>query len=240
MRLLRERRGPRAHAQLIGGEVTLLDPEDHAEALAIMRAHGREPMSVSHGDVDYGYLERLRLGAGRPPQAAPGVICRPLWLADVRPPRQPPAGRRGVAQPLPGAVHGHVRAATPRAQGPVFPGRFSVAALVIGMAVHMTMAMLSGTLGAVAAFRLPGARSLVIAAGVLFTALLWAGDAVRDLAGHRRDGRRGLHAMVFAVAHLLFGMMAASWAALAIEDADPRRPRHALPRQSAGPRNWCS
>src|SRR5215831_7103053 len=48
--LLRERRGPRAHAQLIGGEVSLLPPDDHAAALAIMRAHGREPMSFTHGD----------------------------------------------------------------------------------------------------------------------------------------------------------------------------------------------
>jgi hypothetical protein len=64
MRLLRERRGPRAHAQLIGGEVTLLDPDDHAAALAIMRDHGREPMSMSHGDVDYEYLERLVAGPG--------------------------------------------------------------------------------------------------------------------------------------------------------------------------------
>jgi hypothetical protein len=64
MALLRQVRGPRAHAQLIGGEVTLLDPDDHAEALAIMRAHGREPMSMSHGDVDYGYLQRLVLGPG--------------------------------------------------------------------------------------------------------------------------------------------------------------------------------
>ena len=30
MRLLRRLRGPRAHAQLIGGEVTLLAPDDHA------------------------------------------------------------------------------------------------------------------------------------------------------------------------------------------------------------------
>jgi hypothetical protein len=30
--LLREQRGPRAHAQLIGGEVSLLDPDDHATA----------------------------------------------------------------------------------------------------------------------------------------------------------------------------------------------------------------
>jgi len=64
MGLLRERRGPRAHAQLIGGEVTLLDPDDHAEALAVMRAHGREPMSFTHGDFDYGYLEKLVLGPG--------------------------------------------------------------------------------------------------------------------------------------------------------------------------------
>jgi hypothetical protein len=64
MALLRRARGPRAHAQLIGGEVTLLSPDDHAAALQIMRAHGREPMSMSHGDVDYGYLERLVLGPG--------------------------------------------------------------------------------------------------------------------------------------------------------------------------------
>jgi hypothetical protein len=62
MALLRARRGPRAHAQLIGGEVTLLGPDDHATALAIMRAHGREPMSFTHGDVDYDYLRRLVQG----------------------------------------------------------------------------------------------------------------------------------------------------------------------------------
>jgi len=64
MALLQRVRGPRAHAQLIGGEATLLDPGDHAEALAIMRAYGREPMSMSHGDFDYGYLEKLVLGPG--------------------------------------------------------------------------------------------------------------------------------------------------------------------------------
>jgi hypothetical protein len=62
MALLRDQRGPRAHAQLIGGEVTLLDPDDHAAALKIMRDHGREPMSFTHGDIDYDYLERLVLG----------------------------------------------------------------------------------------------------------------------------------------------------------------------------------
>lgn len=61
MRLLREQRGPVAHAQLIGGEVTLLDPDDHADALKVMRRYGREPMSMSHGDFDYDYLTRLAL-----------------------------------------------------------------------------------------------------------------------------------------------------------------------------------
>ena len=61
MGLLRARRGPRAHAQLIGGEVSLLAPEDHAAALESMRRHGREPMSMTHGDFDSNYLHRLAL-----------------------------------------------------------------------------------------------------------------------------------------------------------------------------------
>lgn len=63
MRLLRQVRGPKAHAQLIGGEVTLLEPEDHAAALSAMRAAGREPMSMSHGDIDASYLEALAIDA---------------------------------------------------------------------------------------------------------------------------------------------------------------------------------
>lgn len=59
MTYLRRRRGSRAHAQLIGGEVSLLAPDDHAAALLAMRAEGREPMSMTHGDFDYDYLERL-------------------------------------------------------------------------------------------------------------------------------------------------------------------------------------
>jgi hypothetical protein len=61
-------RGPHAHAQLIGGEVTLLDPDDQAEALAIMRRYGREPMSFTHGDMDYSYLEHLALGPDGTPR----------------------------------------------------------------------------------------------------------------------------------------------------------------------------
>jgi len=64
MSVLEQLRGPRAHAQLIGGEVTLLPPDDHAAALQIMRDRGREPMSMTHGDVDYAYLQQLVLGPG--------------------------------------------------------------------------------------------------------------------------------------------------------------------------------
>ncbi len=60
---LRKNRGPKAHIQLIGGEVSLLEPDDHAKALQIMRSYGREPMSFTHGDFDYDYLKKLVLDA---------------------------------------------------------------------------------------------------------------------------------------------------------------------------------
>ena len=59
MKLLRALRGPGQHAQLIGGEVTLLGPEAHARALQTMVDHDRKPMSMSHGDIDEDYLDRL-------------------------------------------------------------------------------------------------------------------------------------------------------------------------------------
>jgi hypothetical protein len=64
MAYLRSVRGTGQHAQLIGGEVSLLPPDDHAGALAAMRAHGRKPMSMTHGDFDYDYLERLATSPG--------------------------------------------------------------------------------------------------------------------------------------------------------------------------------
>ena len=63
MAFLERVRGPHGHAQLIGGEVSLLDPEAHADALFAMRRHGREPMSMTHGDIDEDYLHRLVLDA---------------------------------------------------------------------------------------------------------------------------------------------------------------------------------
>ena len=68
MALLRRLRGPGQNAQLIGGEVTLLSPSDHASALLVMRRHGRKPMSMSHGDFDYPYLRSLALGPDGSPR----------------------------------------------------------------------------------------------------------------------------------------------------------------------------
>ena len=68
MAFLRQVRGPAAYAQLIGGEVSLLDPEDHAAALDAMRAAGRIPMSFSHGDFDDAYLRGVTLDAGGRPR----------------------------------------------------------------------------------------------------------------------------------------------------------------------------
>jgi hypothetical protein len=59
MAYFRAHRGPVQHAQLIGGEVSLLSPEDHAATIEVMRSHGRMPMSFTHGDFDYEYLQRL-------------------------------------------------------------------------------------------------------------------------------------------------------------------------------------
>ena len=91
MGLLRQLRGPRAHAQLIGGEVSLLDPDDHAQALLAMRAEGREPMSMTHGDFDYEYLEQLAVapdGAVRLPRVSFAAHFDSLMR-----------GRRGVPRP---------------------------------------------------------------------------------------------------------------------------------------------
>ena len=91
MALLRSTRAPHAHAQLIGGEVSLLDPDDHAEALAIMRRHGREPMSFTHGDFDYDYLERIALDSQGQPRFGRLSFAAHIDTTMV--------GRRGIRRP---------------------------------------------------------------------------------------------------------------------------------------------
>ncbi|GAU66955.1 hypothetical protein SSP35_04_00340 [Streptomyces sp. NBRC 110611] len=75
MGLLRKLRGPRAHTQLIGGEVSLLPPDDHAAALAVMRAHGRPssppPSWATNGAGRSVTAPPLRTRSGRRSSAAP-------------------------------------------------------------------------------------------------------------------------------------------------------------------------
>ncbi|MFW2381885.1 MAG: radical SAM domain-containing protein [Acidimicrobiales bacterium] len=59
MSFLRQQRGHGQFAQLIGGEVSLLDPKDHGDVLQVMRTHGRMPMSFTHGDFDYEHLRAI-------------------------------------------------------------------------------------------------------------------------------------------------------------------------------------
>lgn len=68
LQLLQATRGPHAHAQLIGGEVSLLDPDDHAAALQLMQRYGRVPMSFTHGDFDYEHLTRIVLDENGTPR----------------------------------------------------------------------------------------------------------------------------------------------------------------------------
>jgi hypothetical protein len=91
MSLMRRLRGPGQNAQLIGGEVTLLSPSDHAEALLVMRRHGRKPMSMSHGDFDYAYLRELAVGPGGEP--------RFRWLSFAGHFDSMMLGRRGLRKP---------------------------------------------------------------------------------------------------------------------------------------------
>lgn len=91
MRYLATRRGPRAHAQLIGGEVSLLAPDDHAAALLIMREHGREPMSFTHGDFDYDYLRAVVLDGDGVPRF--GRVSYAAHFDKLM------RGRRGVPRP---------------------------------------------------------------------------------------------------------------------------------------------
>jgi hypothetical protein len=105
---------------------------------------------------------------------------------------------------------------------------FSVPALVIGLAVHMSVAVVFGTVIAALVQRLPRQRSLVIAGGILFAAVVW--PVMQYGVWYWIDERaaEGVTGWVFAGAHLIFGLVAASIAAIGVADDQPvTRGRHA-------------
>jgi hypothetical protein len=108
---------------------------------------------------------------------------------------------------------------------------FSAPATVIGLIVHMTVASIFGTAIAALAQQLPGARSLVIAGGIVLTAVVWPVMQYGIWYQIDESAAEGFTDWVFAVAHLIFGMVAASLAAVAIADDDTAtRGRHAAGR----------
>jgi len=97
---------------------------------------------------------------------------------------------------------------------------FSAPALAIGLAVHMSMAVIFGTAIAALVQRLPRQRSLVIAGGILFAAVVW--PVMQYGVWYWIDERaaEGVTGWVFAGAHLIFGLLAASIAAIGVADEE--------------------
>ena len=108
--------------------------------------------------------------------------------------------------------------------------KFSVASLVIGLFVHVLMSVLFGTIIALLAWRLPGSRSLVIAGGALFGAVLWAVMQYGIWRAVDAPAARVITPWLFASAHLMFGLMVATVAALVIPDGEGA---HAIGARSA-------
>lgn len=137
--------------------------------------------------------------------------------------------RRGFWTPLNLIAHTFYRSAP-------IDGTFSAPSLVIGLAVHMTVAIAFGTAIAALAQRLPRTRSLVIAGGVLFVAVVWPVMQWGVWYTLDESAAEGFSEWIFAIAHLLFGVLAAGLAVIGIEnDETANRARHAAGRMPAPP-----
>jgi hypothetical protein len=110
-------------------------------------------------------------------------------------------------------------------------GTFSAPALIVGLAVHMTVASAFGIAIAVLALRLSGTRSMVIAGGILFIAVVW--PVMQWGVWYKLDetAAEGFNEWIFAIAHLLFGVLVAGMASIGIADVETaKRGRHAAGR----------
>jgi uncharacterized OsmC-like protein len=106
---------------------------------------------------------------------------------------------------------------------------FTWQAVVIGLVVHVLMSVLFGTLIAIAAWWLPWPRSLIIAGGALFGPALWL--VMQYGIWHAADpaAAQVITPWVFAVAHLIFGVLAAATAAIVTSDEKAARRRREEP-----------
>ena len=110
-------------------------------------------------------------------------------------------------------------------------GTFSALALLIGLAVHMTVASVFGVVITLLALWLPGRRSVVIAAGILFIAVVWPVMQWGVWYKLDEDAAEGFTDWIFAFAHLVFAVTAAGIASIGVvDDENARRGRHAAGR----------
>ena len=102
---------------------------------------------------------------------------------------------------------------------------FSLPAVFIALVVHLLVSVLFGVLIAVAASRLPGSRSLVIAVGAVFGPLIWVVMQYGIWRAIDPAAARVISWWIFGSAHLLFGLIVATIAAITIPDQGSRLPR---------------
>jgi hypothetical protein len=116
--------------------------------------------------------------------------------------------------------------------------RFSAPALVIGLAVHMTVASIFGIAITGLAQRLRRTRTLVIVGGLLFTAVVWPVMQWGVWYSIDEPAAEGFKEWIFAGAHLIFGVAAAGFASIAVADDETvtrERGRHAAGRTAVPP-----
>jgi uncharacterized OsmC-like protein len=97
---------------------------------------------------------------------------------------------------------------------------FSLPAVLIALVVHLVVSVLFGVLIAVAASRLPRSRSLVIAVGAVFGPLIWVVMQYGIWRALDPAAARVISWWIFGSAHLLFGLIVATIAAITIPDHD--------------------
>lgn len=102
-------------------------------------------------------------------------------------------------------------------------GTFSAPAVVVGLALHISVASIFGIAIAAMAQRLPAKRSLVISGGILFMALAWPVMQYGVWASIDQSAANGFTGWIFAFGHLVFGLVAAGMAAVVVVDDETAR-----------------
>jgi uncharacterized OsmC-like protein len=96
--------------------------------------------------------------------------------------------------------------------------KFNVWSLIIGLVVHVLVSFIFGSLIALAAWRLPRSRSLIIACGALVGPVIWVVMQYGIWRAVDPAAAQIITPWVFAIAHLIFGVLAAAVAAIITTD----------------------